>query len=354
VSEVLTAAAVRYRMLDAWRGIAALTVVVYHCTGIVVKPEMGWWAEALLYGWTGVYIFFPISGYCIYAAISRGENGTVGHFVRRRWRRIAPPYWASLLLAIGVGFLASPFNGGLVGYLNLGAAKWLSVVTLTQVFSSEPYVINPVYWSLCYEEQFYIVMALTLLAPDRYRLRLLLGVTVVSALYLLPAWPAALQVQGLFLRHWLEFASGIAVFTWLNRRQERRFALAVLGLAIAMALVTRDLGLEISAAVACVLIALAPFDEAIATTRVGAALGALGLFSYSLYLVHVPIGGRVVNLLRRGALPLWLPPIVAIVVSVFAGWCFYQIVERRFINRDGRLRPPSISLAADPTVAPAA
>jgi len=348
-----SARSVRYKTLDAWRGIDALTVVVYHCTGIIVQPEMGWWAEALLYGWTGVYIFFPISGYCIHAAISRGENGTVAHFLRRRWRRIAPPYWASLLVAIGVAFLAAPFNGGLVGYLNLGAPKWLSVVTLTQVFSSKPYVINPVYWSLCYEEQFYIVMALTLLAPDRYRMRLLLGVTAAAAVYLMPFWPASLRVEGLFLRHWLEFAGGIAVFAWLHRPRARASAVVILGLVVLMAAITRDLGIEISAVVACALIALAPFDDAIAASRAGAALGAVGVFSYSLYLVHVPIGGRVVNLLRRAPLPLWLPSVLAIVVSVAAGWCFYRIVEQRFVNRRERRQPTPLPASPGPVVAPA-
>jgi peptidoglycan/LPS O-acetylase OafA/YrhL len=345
--------AVRYQTLDAWRGVAALTIVVFHCVGIVARPEMGWWARALSYGWTGVYIFFPVSGYCICAALSRGENGTVRRFLYRRWRRIAPPYWASLLVTIGVAFLAAPFNGGLVGYLNLGVPKWLSVLTLTQGFSSTPTVINNVYWSLCYEEQFYLVMALTLFAPERYRVALLLTVTAVAGVYRWPAWSAALRINGLFLDEWLAFAGGIAVFTWLHRPRERLSAVVILSVVVGMAAVTRDLGLQVSAVVAFALIALAPFDEAIATTRAGAALCALGVFSYSLYLVHLPIGGRVVNLLQRWAFPLWLPSAAGVLVSVLAGWCFYQIVEKRFINRRAGQRLAPLALPVRPAVAPA-
>jgi peptidoglycan/LPS O-acetylase OafA/YrhL len=58
-----------YRSLDAWRAIAALMVVAFHCSMRILAPEMGWWARGLLGGWIGVFVFFPISGYCILAAV---------------------------------------------------------------------------------------------------------------------------------------------------------------------------------------------------------------------------------------------------------------------------------------------
>jgi hypothetical protein len=125
----------------------------------------------LLSGWAGVFVFFPISGYCILAALMRSENATLPQFLRRRWRRIVPAYWASLVLVIAVALAAAPFNHYAVGYVNIGTAKWASVLTLTQVWVNSPAILNPVYWTLCYEEQFYLVMALTLLAPARQRLR---------------------------------------------------------------------------------------------------------------------------------------------------------------------------------------
>ena len=322
----------KYRTLDLWRAVAALAVVVFHCTNTSVSPEMGWWARALLAGWAGVFIFFPISGYCIFAAVSRRENARVGAFLRRRWFRIAPPYWASMALAVGLAAAALPFNHQTLVEYHVGPAIWLSAITLTQGFTTHAGVVNPVYWSLCYEEQFYLVMALTLVVSARRRLDLLLAVTVAAVLYVTGAWPASLTVTGLFLKYWTAFASGLAAFAWLNLPGSRRWAAAVLVLTGIAAVKTADPGLLVSLAAAIVFIALKPFDEALASTRVGAVLIRVGLFSYSLYLIHVPLGGRVVNLFRRFDTIWLLPSLLGIIASVVGGWAFYRLVERHFLN----------------------
>jgi len=332
----------RYRLLDAWRALAALAVVAFHCTNTVVTPAMGWWAQVLLFGWAGVFVFFPISGYCIFAAISRDENATIGQFLKRRWRRIAPPYWASLAVAVAIAFAAAPFNGGRFGYLDIGLPRWLAVFSLTQVFVGSPSVINPVYWSLCYEEQFYLVVALALaLSPER-RMSWLLAVTVVSGLYRLAYWPSTLRVTGIFLDYWLEFSCGLAVFAWLQLPKYRWWAVTVLSIAGMAAVASRSVSLTVSAGVGVALIALAPFDAAFAASSVGSALIAMGLMSYSLYLIHVPIGGRVVNLLRRMDMPLLLPSLVGACASLAAGWLFYRTVERRFVNQSIERRTRAI------------
>jgi peptidoglycan/LPS O-acetylase OafA/YrhL len=98
------------------------------------------------------------------------------------------------------------------------------------------------------------------------------------------------------------------------------------------AIQTWDIAVLISGAAALIFIVLAPYDHALARTKIGAALISIGLFSYSLYLVHVPIGGRVVNGLLRLPLPFLVPSAVAVGASIVAGWCFHVAVERRFLN----------------------
>lgn len=322
----------RYRTLDAWRGVAALGVVIFHCTNTTLTPSMGRWARVVLSGWAGVFVFFPISGYCILAALLRAENASVTEFMRRRWRRIVPPYWGSLALVIVVAYAASPFNGHKTAYLSIGAANWISVVTLTQVWVGLPAVVNPVYWTLCYEEQFYIVMALALLVSARWRLHLLFGVTFAATVYCSPLWADRFRVTGLFLSYWLSFAAGLAAYVWLHLPRSRSWAVTVFTCIAATLVYSHDPALSISTAAALAFIVLAPYDDAIAQTRAGAALIGLGLFSYSMYLVHAPVAGRVVNGLRRLPLPFLVPSAVAVLVSVSAGWLFYQAIERRFVN----------------------
>ena len=83
----LTAVAGRYESLDVWRGIAALSVVLFHCSNTVVTGETVA-GRALLAGWVGVFLFFPISGYCILGALHSRQNSTLSAFFTRRWRRI--------------------------------------------------------------------------------------------------------------------------------------------------------------------------------------------------------------------------------------------------------------------------
>jgi peptidoglycan/LPS O-acetylase OafA/YrhL len=322
----------RYRTLDAWRALAALAVVTFHCTNTVVAPEMGWWARLLLSGWIGVFVFFPISGYCILAAVWRTENGTLTQFFARRWRRIAPPYWASIVVALVVAVAAAPFNHTSLRDYHLTPGTWLSMVTLTQVWLRAGSAVNPVYWSLCYEEQFYLIVGLTLLAPGRYRLPLLTAVTALSGLYQTSLWPARLRADGLFLAYWLEFACGLAAFVWIRRPAHRVWAAAIFAIVVMRIGLSADFPLLVSAGAAAAFIALSRYDSLIAATAAGAMLMRLGAFSYSLYLVHVPIGGRIVNTLRRLPLPLLVPSLVAIPASLLAGWSFYSTVERRFLN----------------------
>src|SRR5688572_27753935 len=118
----------RFRSLDAIRGLAALSVVLFHSVNAhpaVAESALG---RALLYGWAGVFLFFPVSGYCICAAIDRRENGSVGRFLARRWRRIFPPYWASLVLTIVIGVAALPFNRGSLSDFLLPAPLWAAVM----------------------------------------------------------------------------------------------------------------------------------------------------------------------------------------------------------------------------------
>jgi peptidoglycan/LPS O-acetylase OafA/YrhL len=67
----------------------------------------------------------------------------------------------------------------------------------------------------------------------------------------------------------------------------------------------------------------------------------LGFISYSLYLLHVPIGGRVINL--AGRLPHTLPVelgavTAAMAVSLIAAWLLYRLVERPSQRLSARLR----------------
>src|SRR5262249_14758963 len=119
----------RYSTLDLWRGLASLSVLAYH-VGMGHTRVFGWGPYA-------VQVFFIISGFCIAAAAerARAKESSLARFMKRRVRRIAPPYLASVALALAIGFLGAWRGGGLRAGLGSLGHPWefyAKNVTLTQ------------------------------------------------------------------------------------------------------------------------------------------------------------------------------------------------------------------------------
>src|SRR5690349_15372888 len=96
----------RFRFIDGLRGIAAVAVVLYHWSGSInglpgatVVPAF--LQQSLQTLWTGVEIFFVISGFVIAHSI-HGQRITprfLGRFALRRSIRLDPPYWLAVVVA---------------------------------------------------------------------------------------------------------------------------------------------------------------------------------------------------------------------------------------------------------------
>jgi peptidoglycan/LPS O-acetylase OafA/YrhL len=347
--------AYRYQTLDAWRGIAALSVLAFHCVNTLVIPGRGLLTDALLHGWLGVFVFFPISGYCILAATCSPRNATVAAFLWRRWLRIFPTYWASLAVAVLLLMVLSPLGFGSMAQLSAPGWKWLSIITLTQTLTGLPNAINPVYWSLCYEEQFYLVVALSLAAPAQYRRTVLLGISAAACAWRLVAGPIALS--GWFVDFWLEFAVGMAVFGWSHPAFGRTWATTLLALNALVCVLQGQLAPVTSTVFAVLLLTLRRWDAHTARMAPVRALAAVGVISYSVYLIHVPIAGRVVNGVSRlfdQPSAYWgLMLLVAGSAALSAAWIFYRVVESRFLRRGRRPHPAAEEApwVADPALA---
>jgi peptidoglycan/LPS O-acetylase OafA/YrhL len=104
-----------------------------------------------------------------------------------------------------------------------------------------------------------------------------------------------------------------------------------------MTIATANAALFTSLATAVAMTWLARHDTALVRYEVVSVLRAIGTFSFSLYLTHVPIGGRVTNLLERFDVPPAVTIVVSVATSVVAAWLFYLAFERRALTaRTGR------------------
>lgn len=225
--------------IEGLRGIAILSVVLYHLD-----------ARFLPGGFTGVDIFFVISGFLITGILLR-EYQTSGHidllgFWARRARRILPS--ASLVLLITTLLsllLVSPLLMRRLGADILAAAyfglNWRAAARAID-YSAPGDEMSPVihYWSLAVEEQFYLAWPLILIAvffcarklgvrPAR-ALAGVIGVILVASfalcVYLAPL-NQPLAFFGTFTRAW-QLLAGAAAAMFLAYTSNRDWPFAAM------------------------------------------------------------------------------------------------------------------------------
>lgn len=310
--------------IQALRGYAVLLVVLYH-SGV----------DALRSGFLGVDVFFVISGFLITGLIVRGlDAGTfaIGTFYLRRAKRLLPAAYVTLVVtALAAPFFLIPsqlaqFREQLRGAVSFTAniVLWHQSGYFDQAAATKPLLH---FWSLAVEEQYYLFMPLTLMiAPARWRLRIVAGLTAASLAYcFLFAAPSA-KFYLIFSRAW---ELGLGSLAALASRQwtERIGRLFWPALAI---LVTVPFVKPLGTApdLAALAVCLATLVVILRGPRTAPApIAFVGDFSYSLYLVHWPI-----IVFARSAYFGQEPPaqvlVLAFAASLVAGYGLYRIIER--------------------------
>ena len=342
----------RYHLLDPLRGLAIACVLASHFTapGGTASTFHDQVVSFTRHGYVGVALFFVISGYCIAGAAARSMESVrpASRFLRHRFRRIFPPYWFSIFLAVALA-LGTVFIGGKswASIFPLDLRGWLlNFVLLQGPFAAGD--IQSVYWSLTIELQFYLVVGCFLLMP--FRTEWLVASLAVLTGILRPI--PSLQLTGTFVAHWGQFAAGMACFYWLFNARDSRLAAVVILLATSLSAMvagftnprpfewtgsfSRPLIDALAVALSILLIAIHWADIKICRWRAVALMGWVGSISYSLYLTHSLVGVRVMNIGMRltGLNGLWWPVfcVAALAVTLLAGVVFFRYCEKPWIN----------------------
>ncbi len=143
----------RLDYIDLLRGVAIIFVVIYHYTSHY-NPEYllrndNWSLEIGKYGWSGVDIFFVVSGYCIGMTIRKITN--FFEFIVRRFARLYPGYLvAGILTLIFYSFFELPGRevDWFTGFMNLIFANFIPGLNYQY--------IDGIYWALIVEIKFYL------------------------------------------------------------------------------------------------------------------------------------------------------------------------------------------------------
>ena len=345
--------------IDGIRAIAILSVVLYHA-GV----------PFLSGGFTGVDIFFVISGYLIGGHIfSELGSGTFSflRFYKRRAKRILPAFY----LVIAFAFLAaivllSPSEA--YKFAKDAIASILSVSNIYFARSANYFQtaneLNPLLmtWTLGVEEQFYAVIPLLMVLLTRIRRGLLLpAILVVCALSFVFAWSNLSSHPDIVFyllpaRAWelgVGVALAVAELSWRRKLLSGRWtqAASLMGLAfmlVPMYLLTSATPFPGAAAVPSVLgtalVIAAPVSWINRRLLSLSPLVFIGKISYSWYLWHWPL----LAFLRVASGGI-LPP-TAVALAIAASFALavlsYHFIEQPFRRSSSAPAPLLLRYAA--------
>jgi peptidoglycan/LPS O-acetylase OafA/YrhL len=371
-------AVIRLPGLDTLRATAIILVLAYHYMVVVSgKITFGFMTDI---GWAGVDLFFVLSGYLIgnqiFSSIALGQNFSLKKFYMKRLLRTLPNYY--FILAI---YFIFP--------LDLGGKETASIwrfLTFTQNFGLRPGQTFTHSWSLCIEEQFYLILpAIALLiASFKGSKRLgwmIVGVAIIAGMAvrgiawfsngknaisgfdyyehiyyssfsrfdeLLPGVAIAMlknfhgDIYSKFIRkgNLLFFAgltlAGTMLYLFSN-------FLVVLGYGFGFCMTTFGYPLLASSFAILTLSALSTTSVLHRIRVPGSA--SIALWSYAIYLAHKPIFKFLIVPLAQMDIDKnsILGISIIMTVSLLGGWLLFRMVETPFMVLRTRLYPASVS-----------
>lgn len=354
----------KFHGLDHLRALAILLVFLYHYLALGGgEPE--WLFDVAGFGWTGVDLFFVLSGFLIssqlFAQIKKGENISFQDFFLKRFFRIIPAYWVVLVLYFTIPmFHERESLPPLWRFLTFTQNFGLDLKT-SGTFSHA--------WSLCVEEHFYLFLPVILFVlyrnnfikkgfwlllllfaagflirmysyehfykpvidhpggviewykyiyyPTYNRLDgLLVGVSIAAIYQFQPVWWSRLSKFG---NWWL--LSGLLVLTgaYFLCEDQTTFSASVFG----FPLVALGYGLVVSGAVSSSSF-LYRWNSKITTT--------IAALSYAIYLTHKGVVHVAHVLLRDYEINANLMLIMSMSIAVLAAYVLHLLVERPFMR----------------------
>lgn len=327
-----------FGLVQALRGIAALWVVLFHVSegGHIghLRTVLPAFARSVFdLGNNGVAIFFALSGFVIAHSIygDRITAGYVGRFALRRSIRLDPAYWASIAFFVAFAVVSSVAKHEEIALPS--AAQVAANLTYTQLFLGYP-SINTVYWTLCYEVQFYLVLILCVMAAQR------LGPAVFLACFLTAlvfgTGSMSTSLPGLFVDRWHCFFLGVLAY-WAKENRVSLAAFLLLGAAL---LLSHPSAFTVISTATAAGLMLARRTGFIANGLATRPMLFLGTVSYSLYLTHNPVTGASFFVLAKIGIPEGIGVMVTVAACLAVAAAFWWAIERPTMQLAHRVKLP--------------
>lgn len=282
--------------INGLRAIAVLSVMFFHFN-----------QELLPGGFAGVDVFFVISGFLMTSIIFRGlesNHFSLWSFLKARARRIVPALITIILIVLALGYIFfEPLTYQLVGEHGFSSLLFISNITYANeagYFDADSFSKLFLHtWSLSVEWQFYIVYPIILLILSKLlSISTLKKIVVISAIIsfifciYLSSVNKTLSYFMIYTRGWEMLLGGIAFLFPLSTTDNKKRIIEILGLILIITSFfifsnsdnwpSYNALLPVFGAYLCII------SNNEKTLLSNYAFQKIGLWSYSIYLIHWP------------------------------------------------------------------
>ena len=366
-SEARADSAGKEHVIDAMRGFAALLVAYFHCRQVEwvgmqafhqsvghsfsLSTIAAYLTFPIAWGSAGVPIFFVISGYCIHrgGALRLAKNPDyrldTGNFWVRRFARIYPVLLAALVLTFALDWVSlqlPPVNHKI---REIGLQAFLVNLFSLQGVAGKTFGSNGALWTLSLEVQFYAIY------PLLFALRRRLGMTsvlaIVAVINVVSAYVLERHDIQFFTSYWFSWTLG----AWIADAKTRTapdarssvwlYVLAAAFIALGCAAFHfGQYGAFQFWAVGFAFYLYKALERRNADTLGARFLSRFGDFSFSLYLIHLPIFVLLSSILFRSSLQMSIwPSFGYMLVAVPVAYVFYRLVELPAMKLSASFKP---------------
>tara|TARA_B100001057_G_scaffold487053_1_gene569165 strand:- start:1539 stop:2540 length:1002 start_codon:yes stop_codon:yes gene_type:complete len=309
--------------IDSLRAIAILLVVLFHYTyhyenEYLLRTDQ-WKFELARYGWSGVDIFFIVSGYCIGMTIIKTKN--FFEFVIRRVARLYPGYLiCGLLTLIFYSYFDLPGRevDWFTGFMNLIFANFLPGMNFKY--------IDGIYWALMVEIKFYLFFGLLFFLLNSLKKSIhawfifcLLG-NIISIL----DKNSFIFITSIF-PHANLFLIGLMIF-YFDKISTINKLIVFLFVIISLLTNERYAGFELYFIILVSLVSIFLLKKIDFNIKI---LSSLGLISYTWYLTHNAIGIIIIRELNNLNFQN-ISIILATIITLFLSIIIHRFFEIRF------------------------
>ncbi|HEU5420806.1 MAG TPA: acyltransferase family protein [Streptosporangiaceae bacterium] len=327
----------RLAVLDGLRLLAATMVVFYHYIGVPNakighqgrSEALAWGTsaanifphflhQAATFGWTGVELFFMISGFVICMS---GWGRRPADFFVSRVVRLVPAYWTATLLTAAVLMTFPKLTSG------IQPSMVLTNFTMVQSAYGVPNLV-PAYWTLFVELTFYLLFGLVAIGGVTYRR--MVTFCVLWSVASIPAANSHNPVLNMIINPPYSpfFIAGIAFFL-IYKFGSNLLLWAIV--AYSWLIAVNQPHTSPPPQVVILISAFFVVMGVVSTHRLDRVswrwLTVGGALTYPLYLVHQDIGFTVFAYLRDSVPPLVLA-VVTYVMMLAIAWLIHRGVER--------------------------